>query len=62
MPVSKKRKKDGKKVQRRAAEPLAPQEEGHPAPERSGANPRTGGPPKNPFVSTQQHRGAQRGR
>jgi hypothetical protein len=62
MPVSKKRKKDGKKVQRQAA-PLEPRPEDHPQPARSGTMHERMGQPKNPFVSMQQqHRGAQRGR
>ncbi len=62
MPVSKKRKKEGKPVQRRAA--VAPAHEGaeHPdAPAEHGAM--KAGKPKNPFVkNTSQVRGAQRGR
>jgi hypothetical protein len=62
MPVSKKRKKDGKKVQRQApaAEHAAAAEhpEGHPSHPLMKA-----GKPKNPFVAHQpQVRGSQRGR
>ena len=61
MPVSKKRKKDGKPVHRSApAEQVAGAEhpEGHPShPEAKSSK------PKNPFVAHQpQVRGAQRGR
>jgi len=62
MPVSKKRKKEGKPVQRREA--AAPAQEGaeHPeGPALHGAM--KAGKPKNPFVkNTSQVRGAQRGR
>ncbi|HEX7623366.1 MAG TPA: hypothetical protein VF400_07310 [Anaeromyxobacteraceae bacterium] len=62
MPVSKKRKKEGKPVQRHAA--IAPAHEGaeHPeGPLEHGAM--KAGKPKNPFVkNTSQVRGAQRGR
>jgi hypothetical protein len=66
MPVSKKRKKDGKPVHRAAAKP-APAPEGgeHPvAPEAKETHARTrAGRPANPFVAQQQSkRGAQRGR
>ncbi len=62
MPVSKKRKKGGKKVQRQAAPP-EPHPEGQPPPARSGTMQERMGQPKNPFVAMQQqHRGAQRGR
>ena len=61
MPVSKKRKKEGKPVQRRAAaagEEQATHPEGHPSHQKE-----RGGKPKNPFVAQQpQHRGTQRGR
>jgi hypothetical protein len=61
MPVSKKRKKDGKPVQRK--EPVVAGSE-HPHPD---AKPEheigRGGKPTNPFVQQQQaRRGAQRGR
>ncbi len=62
MPVSKKRKKDGKKVQRQAPPP-EPHPEGHPPPAKGSALQQRMGRPSNPFVSMQpQHRGAQRGR
>ena len=63
MPVSKKRKKDGKPVHRQAAAGESHQEEhpeGHPdhGPQKVG-----GSKPRNPFVAQQsQHRGSQRGR
>jgi hypothetical protein len=63
MPVSKKRKKDGKPVHRR--QPAAPEarEEAHPA-EAGAPGPKARmGKPTNPFVTAQpQHRGSQRGR
>lgn len=62
MPVSKKRKKDGKKVQRRVAVP-EPTPEGHPSSPKPGMAQDRMNQPRNPFVSMQQqHRGAQRGR
>ena len=62
MPVSKKRKKEGKPVQRQAA----PTEQGgatdHPE-GHSGPPPLRSGKPKNPFVAHQPTlRGSQRGR
>lgn len=61
MPVSKKRKKEGKPVRRQASgEQANPAEhpEGH-----AGPPPQKTGKPKNPFVSHQpQLRGSQRGR
>ncbi|HET9597190.1 MAG TPA: hypothetical protein VFP65_16500 [Anaeromyxobacteraceae bacterium] len=62
MPVSKKRKKDGKPVQRHGpateGEAHADHPEGHPAHGTQRA-----GKPKNPFVAQKsQVRGAQRGR
>lgn len=65
MPVSKKRKKDGKPVHRKAVAPAADETTPHgpeagPAP--VGPRPMTG-KPANPFVSQQQsRRGSQRGR
>ncbi len=62
MPVSKKRKKDGKPVHR-SAPATAPQgEEGHaPAPAATPAS--RMGKPSNPFVASQQaRRASQRGR
>ncbi len=61
MPVSKKRKKDGKKVQRQTA-PTEPAPEGHPPPAKLGTAHERMGQPKNPFVSMQQRRASQRGR
>jgi hypothetical protein len=62
MPVSKKRKKDGKPVQRSA--PATPHGEEHAHPDAKPAHPATrGGKPSNPFVTQQpKGRGAQRGR
>ena len=65
MPVSKKRKKDGKPVHRKTVVPAAGTE--HPrGPESDAASvsPRpTMGKPANPFVALQQaRRGSQRGR
>ncbi len=62
MPVSKKRKKDGKPVQRQASSAEAHEQAEHP--EGQPAHPQQRlGKPKNPFVAHQpQVRGAQRGR
>jgi hypothetical protein len=63
MPVSKKRKKEGKPVQR--STPVEPgAEHAHGPDTRPGAPaPRRAGRPANPFVAQQQaKRGAQRGR
>jgi hypothetical protein len=62
MPVSKKRKKDGKPVQRK--EPAREGAEHAPLPEAKPAHPAgRAGKPTNPFVQQQQgRRGAQRGR
>jgi hypothetical protein len=61
MPVSKKRKKDGKPVQHQAASAEKHAAE-HPE-DHSGPPPLKAGKPRNPFVGQQpQHRGAQRGR
>jgi hypothetical protein len=67
MPVSKKRKKDGKPVHRKAAGPE--HEEGqHPAAAPDAAPPaavtpgRLVGKPTNPFVAQQSRRASQRGR
>jgi hypothetical protein len=60
MPVSKKRKKGGKPVQRQGT---AGGEEQHGHPEGHPEFEKRGGKPKNPFVAQQpQHRGSQRGR
>ncbi|HUL57825.1 MAG TPA: hypothetical protein VLU43_01040 [Anaeromyxobacteraceae bacterium] len=61
MPVSKKRKKDGKPVRREQPAPHAA--EGHPESHATPQELRVG-QPKNPFVTAQQQmkRGAQRGR
>ncbi len=63
MPVSKKRKKDGKPVHRAAPAPApAAGEEGH-APVASSTPPIRVGKPANPFVAAQQaRRASQRGR
>jgi hypothetical protein len=62
MPVSKKRKKDGKKVQRK--DPAATGAEHAHGPDAKPAHPDSrAGRPSNPFVQQQQaRRGAQRGR
>jgi hypothetical protein len=62
MPVSKKRKKDGKPVQR--TQPVAAGEEHAPHLDEKPAHPMArGGKPTNPFVSAQQaRRASQRGR
>jgi hypothetical protein len=62
MPVSKKRKKDGKPVQR--AQPVEAGEEHAVHLEEKAAHPAArGGKPTNPFVQQQQgRRGSQRGR
>jgi hypothetical protein len=64
MPVSKKRKKDGKNVQMTHAPAVQGEEHAHGPdlkPEAGAA--RRGGKPTNPFVAQQQSkRGAQRGR
>ena len=62
MPVSKKRKKEGKPVHRTAP---APTEEHPHGPDAKPAHPlQRAGKPSNPFVTAQQQskRGAQRGR
>jgi hypothetical protein len=63
MPVSKKRKKDGKPV-RPHVEPAPEGGEHPPLPDAKPAHLRDRmGAPRNPFVAQQpQHRGAQRGR
>ncbi len=63
MPVSKKRKKDGKPVHRSAPQPAtAPGEEGHAATPHGTPQSRMG-KPANPFVAAQQaRRASQRGR
>jgi hypothetical protein len=62
MPVSKKRKKDGKPVARSAPAPEPHEEHAHPDAKPSHA--KSHGKPTNPFVAQQQSkgRGAQRGR
>jgi hypothetical protein len=62
MPVSKKRKKEGKPVQRREP-PAIPGEQPH-APETKSIHAKLrAGKPSNPFVAQQQgKRGSQRGR
>lgn len=63
MPVSKKRKKDGKPVQR-AQVPAEQHESAHgPDTAHAAAPPKAGGKPSNPFVAqAAMKRGAQRGR
>jgi hypothetical protein len=63
MPVSKKRKKDGKPVHRSVAPPPAAAAPGDPAvPVVEAEAPRKFGKPSNPFVARQSSRSAQRGR
>jgi hypothetical protein len=63
MPVSKKRKKDGKPVHRAApADAVGEEHAAHPdAPKPGEAGPRHGRP-TNPFVTQQARRASQRGR
>lgn len=62
MPVSKKRKKDGKPVHRTVAAPQPGEEHlAHPDAPKA-ATPSPHGRPTNPFVAQQTRRGAQRGR
>jgi hypothetical protein len=63
MPVSKKRKKEGKPVQRQAPR-SGDEEKGADHPEGEAARPQLkAGKPKNPFAAQQPtHRGSQRGR
>ena len=62
MPVSKKRKKEGKPVQRQAPSAENPSTADHPE-GPTGLPPLRAGKPRNPFVSHQpQYRGSQRGR
>jgi hypothetical protein len=62
MPVSKKRKKDGKPVQR--TQPAPGGEHPHGPDDKPAHGPQRVGKPSNPFVAQQQQskRGAQRGR
>ncbi len=60
MPVSKKRKKEGKPVKRAA--PVAAGEEHPHGPEEQGRAQTRQGKPSNPFVAMQQRRASQRGR
>jgi len=63
MPVSKKRKKDGKPVHRAVEAPPSGEEHlAHPDAPKPGAPAPHGGRPTNPFVAQQTRRGAQRGR
>ena len=63
MPVSKKRKKDGKPVHRSAAPAPAPEGEASAAPPAGGPPQQRMGRPANPFVASQQaRRASQRGR
>ncbi len=62
MPVSKKRKKEGKPVQRQAPRVEKTSASEHPE-SHGGPPPLRSGKPKNPFVAHQPtHRGSQRGR
>lgn len=64
MPVSKKRKKDGRPVQR--SRPTQSGEVAHPTDDKPAHGDMRTGKPRNPFVAQQQQqqtrRGAQRGR
>jgi hypothetical protein len=63
MPVSKKRKKDGKPVHRAAPAPAEPEHEHGPDAKPGVPQASRMGRPSNPFVAQQQaRRGAQRGR
>jgi hypothetical protein len=63
MPVSKKRKKAGKPVQRSASPALEGAEHPHGPDAKPASKPGGGGKPSNPFVAQQQgRRGALRGR
>ena len=63
MPVSKKRKKDGKPVQRKAVAPANPEHAHGPAVEAVPETPApVHGKPTNPFVAQQSRRASQRGR
>jgi hypothetical protein len=63
MPVSKKRKKDGRPVQRKVSTPAQEAEHAHgPEAEAPSGPQRLMGRPANPFVAQQQHRSSQRGR
>ncbi len=63
MPVSKKRKKDGKPVHRaQPAAELVPQHEEHESHPAPAAPERRAGKPSNPFVAQQTKRASQRGR
>ncbi len=63
MPVSKKRKKDGKPVHRKVSTPEAGEAQAHgpDAPAADGPT-RMAGKPSNPFVAQQTRRASQRGR
>lgn len=63
MPVSKKRKKDGRPVQRSRPAPTG-DEVAHPTEDKPAHGDLRMGKPRNPFVAQQQQnkRGAQRGR
>jgi len=62
MPVSKKRKKDGKPVHRSVAPPADAAPVDPAAPVVEVAPPKRFGKPSNPFVARQSSRSAQRGR
>jgi hypothetical protein len=64
MPVSKKRKKDGKPVHRKVSTPESSEEhaQGPDAAPAAGTPTRTAGKPSNPFVAQQTRRASQRGR
>jgi hypothetical protein len=62
MPVSKKRKKDGKPARRSAPAPVEPSDQPHGPEHKAGAPAQRMGKPSNPFVAQLPKRAAQRGR
>jgi hypothetical protein len=62
MPVSKKRKKDGKPVHRAVATPPPGEHVAHPDAPKEPLPSERGGRPTNPFVAQQTRRASQRGR
>lgn len=63
MPVSKKRKKDGKPVHRKVSTPESGEAHDHgPEAGPAGEPTRMAGKPSNPFVAQQTRRASQRGR
>jgi hypothetical protein len=62
MPVSKKRKKDGKPVHMKETAAPHPEEHHAPGTEPKPAAPLRAGKPSNPFVAQQSRKASQRGR